>query len=205
MMHLLFYALIFVNGILSMGFQIVAARELAPYFGASIIVWSFLISTFLIAFSAGSFFGGAVSTRPRRVISMAWWSVSALTVLGFAVNALARRPILRTIETGVESIYVGLGVACAALFLVPVLALTSLTPICVEFVSQWKSTERSGRAAGLVYGVSTLGNIVGVMLTALVLVPHFSLSTILYLWTVAASVALGVLCWVLQSSFAGKG
>lgn len=51
------------QGFLSMGFQLVATRVVAPYFGASLIVWAFVISTFLAAFSLGAFLGGLCSQR----------------------------------------------------------------------------------------------------------------------------------------------
>ena len=46
-----------------------------------------------------------------------------------------------------------------------------------------------GKASGLVYGVSTLGNIAGVMLTTFKLIPSFPVSTLLYVW-----LGVAVLC-----------
>jgi len=57
---------IFALGYFSMGFQVVGSRLLAPHFGSSFIVWAFLISTFLAAFSTGSMFGGWVSRLSRN-------------------------------------------------------------------------------------------------------------------------------------------
>jgi hypothetical protein len=57
-----------------------------------------------------------------------------------------------------------------------------------------------GKASGLIYGVSTLGNIAGVMLTAFVLIPHLPVSTLLYLWLVVALVNLTALNLLLRSS-----
>lgn len=45
----------------SMGLQLVTSRVLAPSSGNSIFVWGSLITTFLAAFSTGSFVGAAVS------------------------------------------------------------------------------------------------------------------------------------------------
>src|SRR5881227_2722833 len=61
------FILVFLLGMLSMGLQLVASRVLAPFFGNSIFVWASLITTFLAAFSAGSFIGAAVSRRPVAV------------------------------------------------------------------------------------------------------------------------------------------
>ena len=64
-----FYFVVITLGILSMGFQLLASRLLNPHFGSSIIVWAWLISTFLAAFSTGSMVGGWISNLapgPRR-------------------------------------------------------------------------------------------------------------------------------------------
>jgi hypothetical protein len=55
-----------------------------------------------------------------------------------------------------------------------------------------------GKASGLVYGVSTLGNIAGVMLTTFVLIAHFRVSTLLYLWLVVAILCLASLVRLLR-------
>jgi hypothetical protein len=190
----IFHAVIFTLGILSMGFQIVASRELAPSFGSSIIVWSFLISTFLVAFSVGSFIGGALCED--NVPARKWIVIAAVALAGFSINSLGRHEILGWIEEHIESLYGGIAAACASLFLLPVLGLSALTPLCVQFHGQLSRRHGSGRSAGILYGVSTLGNIVGVMLTALVLVPHLPLSVILVIWTILACLALSVLCWL---------
>ena len=56
-----FYLIVIILGILSMGFQLLGSRLLNPHFGSSIIVWAWLISTFLAAFSLGSMLGGWIS------------------------------------------------------------------------------------------------------------------------------------------------
>ena len=196
----LFYILVFVMGILSMGFQIVASRELAPSFGSSVVVWSFLISTFLIAFSVGSFTGGIVATKSRSQIAVAQWIFGGCAVGGFALNAFFRHRLLGWLEYNVESFNLGLLLSCTILFLAPVLALTAFTPLCVQFHSRAQRDRSSGHAAGVIYGVSTLGNIGGVMIAALFLVPRFSLSTILTLWTFITALVLAALCWLLRSA-----
>src|ERR1700733_13347652 len=62
-MSIILFVLVFCLGMLSMGLQLVASRVLAPFFGSTIFVWATLITTFLAAFSAGSFTGALVSAR----------------------------------------------------------------------------------------------------------------------------------------------
>lgn len=172
------------QGFLSMGFQLLASRILQPWFGSSIIVWAYLISTFLAAFSLGSVVGGLVSKQagPSRVA--AFGVLAALAVIGFGLNAFGGRPLVGVIDRALPTLNWALFVACAVLFLMPVVATSSLPPL---FTARLAATDvPAGMASGLVYGVSTVGNIGGVMLTALLLIPNFRVSHLLTAWLVVA-------------------
>ncbi len=183
-----FYVVVITLGILSMGFQLLASRLLNPHFGSSIIVWAWLISTFLAAFSVGSMLGGWISNlapAPRRRGQL----IGALIAVGtLALVATSGRTLLTTIEVTFTDMSTGLLVSCMGVFFLPVMALSTFGPQCVQFLA-WRGTP-PGKASGIVYGVSTLGNIAGVMLTAFVLIPNFRVSTLLYLWLVVALVGL---------------
>ncbi|MES2697509.1 MAG: hypothetical protein V4773_28845, partial [Verrucomicrobiota bacterium] len=69
-------------------------------------------------------------------------------------------------------------------------------PQCVQFLASRGTPP--GKASGIVYGVSTLGNIAGVMLTAFVLIPNFPVSTLLYIWLGVAVVSLAGLVQLLR-------
>ena len=168
------------QGFLGMGFQLVASRLLAPHFGTTLIVWAFLISTFLAAFSAGAFLGSLISqlqSGPRRAVMTGQAVIGAAS---FAFVAFAGRPLLRVIESSFEDIWAGLAVACGLLFLAPVAALSAILPVLAEvFAGKDRS---AGVASGVVYGVSTVGNIAGVMATAFLLIPNFSTPALLTGW-----------------------
>jgi len=181
-----------------MGFQLLASRLLNPHFGSSIIVWAWLISTFLAAFSAGSMIGGWVSNlapEPRRRGQLLGATVAVVTL---AVAALAGRTLLGWIELAFEPESLALFVACLGIFFLPVTALSTFGPQCVQFLAGRGTPP--GKASGIVYGVSTLGNIGGVMITAFVLIPRFRVSTLLYLWLAVAIVSLAGLLRLLRAS-----
>ena len=194
----LFYALVVLLGILSMGFQLLASRLLNPFFGSSLIVWAWLISTFLAAFSLGSIIGGWISNAPQRQRERSQWIVGTIAVGSLAFTAFFGRAMLGHIEISFAEITTGLLVACLALFFLPVTTLSSFGPQCVQYLASRGTPP--GKASGLIYGVSTLGNIAGVMLTAFVLIPHLPVSTLLYLWLGVSLVNLTALIFLLRSS-----
>lgn len=195
-----FYVVVITLGILSMGFQLLASRLLNPHFGSSIIVWAWLISTFLAAFSLGSIVGGWISNlapEPRRRGQLAG---VVLAVAALALVALFGRDLLGRIEVAFDDVSTALLVSCVGIFFLPVTALSTFGPQCVQFLASRGTPP--GKASGVVYGVSTLGNIAGVMLTAFALIPHFRVSTLLYLWLGVAVVSLAALLRLLRVSSA---
>ena len=193
-----FYLLVVVLGILSMGFQLLASRLLNPHFGSSIIVWAWLISTFLAAFSLGSMLGGWISCQPRSRRSQVQVLAALLGVLTLAFTAFFGRNTLDGIEVAFVEPGTGLLVSCVGLFFIPVTMLSSFGPQCVQYLAARGTTP--GAASGLVYGISTVGNIAGVMVTAFALIPNFRVSTLLYLWLVVAIVSLTGLIALLRTS-----
>ncbi|MGH2937785.1 MAG: fused MFS/spermidine synthase [Solirubrobacterales bacterium] len=82
-------ALVFVVGAASLGVEIAAARLLAPYFGASTIVWANTIGIVLVALSAGYWFGGRVADRnpdPARLGALVLVAAALIAVVPFAAR-----------------------------------------------------------------------------------------------------------------------
>ena len=192
-----FYSVVVTLGILSMGFQLLASRLLNPHFGSSIIVWAWLISTFLAAFSTGSMLGGWISNLAPDRRTRAQWAAAAVAVGSLAVTAFLGRIVLGKIEVAFSEMSTGLLVSCLSLFFLPVTSLSSFGPQCVQYLAARGTPP--GQASGLVYGVSTLGNIAGVMLTTFLLIPNFRVSVLLYGWLAVAAVGLVGLIKLLEA------
>ena len=190
--------LVLVFGVLSMGFQLVASRLLAPYYGSSILVWAWLISVFLLAFSVGSIFGGIITgfsnSRRRAMITL----LMIACVTGFAINVFFARPLLDLLETLFQSDTAGIVLSCFTLFFAPIAALSGLIPECVAVCGRHGLT--AGLAAGVIYGISTIGNIAGVIITAFCLVPRFPVSVILHAWLALSCLSVASLWFVVRST-----
>ncbi len=191
-----FHFFVVVLGILSMGFQLLGSRLLNPHFGSSIIVWAWLISTFLAAFSTGSILGGWISNLPPERRGRTQVAASVVGILALAFTTFLGRTALGWIELQFENISVGLLVSCFGLFFLPVAVFSSFGPQCVQFLAA--RGRAPGSASGLVYGVSTVGNIAGVMITAFLLIPNLAVSTLLQLWLSVALFSSASLLLILR-------
>lgn len=159
----------FFLGAVVMGFEMLGSRYLNPYFGGTILTWAALISTVLAALMAGYFVGGALADRhpsPRVLALLILPAAGYMAALPHVVEPLLLG-ILETVGDGIA----GLLLASSVLALPPLLALGMVSPYAVRLLIV--SAEQAGRTSGLVYAVSTLGSIVGTLVTAFVLVPNF--------------------------------
>jgi hypothetical protein len=141
--------------------------------------------------------GGWISSRPRLQRSRLQAATAGLAVLTLAFTAFFGRTTLDHIELAFIEPGTGLLVSCLGLFFVPVTMLSCFGPQCVQYLAARGSAP--GAASGLIYGISTIGNIAGVMLTAFALIPHFRVSTLLYLWLGVAVLSLAGLIAILRT------
>lgn len=196
-MSAVLFFLVFCLGILSMGLQLVASRVLAPFFGSSILVWAALITTFLAAFSIGSFLGAAISAtqfaRQRKTMAIVM-GIGCATLL---FNSFACYEVCDWVDLRIESLPAKLIATCLLLYFVPITSLSTINPVCVAYYDRREKS--AGRSAGVLTGISTLGNIAGVLGAALLLIPTFGIQTLLQAWWIAAVLLLLSLWFVLFS------
>ncbi len=163
--------LVFVVGTGSLGAEIAAVRLLAPYFGASTIVWANTIGIVLVALSIGYWLGGRLADRHPNMRALCLTALLAALLL--AAVPFVADPLLDVAVDALDQISAGafLGSLVAVLFLVavPVLLLGTVSPWAIRLAVQ--SVEEAGTVAGRLYALSTAGSLVGTLLSALLLIP----------------------------------
>ncbi|HXS32733.1 MAG TPA: fused MFS/spermidine synthase [Solirubrobacterales bacterium] len=168
---LLLLALVFVVGAASLGAEIAAARLLAPYFGASTIVWANTIGVVLVALSVGYWFGGRFADRHPHMRGLCLLVLAAALLI--AAVPFAARPFLGFSVDAFDSVSVGgfAGSLFGVLVLVaaPVTLLGAAAPWAVRLAAPEASN--SGAVVGRLYATSTAGSLIGTMLAALLLIP----------------------------------
>ncbi|HTK04666.1 MAG TPA: fused MFS/spermidine synthase [Candidatus Eisenbacteria bacterium] len=163
----------FVIGIGVMAIEITASRLLAPYFGASMFVWTSLIVTVLVALSVGYFFGGRFASRGAGLEIVGFLSCGAAALLVFGML------VIPSFSTAVSGLLVGLSTASIALFLGS-LVVTMIVFACPVFLmamsgpillKAWSAHGDVGAISGRYFAISTIGSVIGTVAPTLVLVP----------------------------------
>jgi spermidine synthase len=163
--------LVFVVGSSTLGAEIAAARLMAPFFGASTIVWANTIAVVLVALSIGYWFGGRMADRHPHLRGLCLLVLVASVLLGLV--PIVADPFLslsvEAFDTYSIGAFAGSLFGVLALVAVPVLMLGAVSPWAIRL--KLRSVEDSGEVAGRMYAISTVGSLLGTFLSALLLIP----------------------------------
>lgn len=173
-MRFILYCLLFIEGFVLLGFEMLASRYLNPYFGSGIDTWACIISVVLISMMFGYMIGGNLS---KKFTSMSVLSaVTAASGIYMIIVSLLAHTFL---QHAIEEYEYGFPLLFTSAILIqslPVFLMSFWSPYLVRSLT--RNISESGGIAGLVYGISTLGNVVGTLVTAFILIPRFGTSQI---------------------------
>jgi hypothetical protein len=154
-------------GFVTLGFEMVASRILTPLFGSGMYTWATIISIVVAGLMAGYFLGGIVADRQPS------FGVAALIKLIAAVYLLLvwwlALGSLETLTDGIESDITALFVSGFLVCFPPLLVLGMYSPLSVRLLL--KEPEDAGKISGGLFAISSLGNIVGILVTTFWLIP----------------------------------
>ena len=163
--------IVFIVGAATLGAEIAAARLLAPWFGASTIVWANTIAIVLVALAIGYSIGGRVADRNPTTNGLARIILVASILL--AIVPFISGPFLRLAVTAVDDLsagtFLGSLLGVGALIAVPLLLLGMVSPYAVRL--RIAHVEDAGRVAGRLYAIGTVGSLTGTFLASLLLIP----------------------------------
>jgi spermidine synthase len=202
------HVLVFVAGACSLATEMAGARLLAPFFGASNLVWANVIGLILVYLSLGYWLGGRLADRyptPRALGFVVLVAAAAIGLLPFLTEPLfsAAAHAFANVSAGA---FVASFFGTMAMFALPVTALGAVSPWAIRLAI--RDVREAGAVAGRLYALSTVGSIAGTFLPVLVLIPWIGtrrtllLSAILLAlvalpmlprWAVAVPVALTAL------------
>lgn len=181
-------------GFITLGFEMVASRILTPLFGNDIYTWATIISIVVAGLMAGYFLGGIIADRFGSFAVAAIIKFAAAAYL-FLVFALA--------DTGLENLANAISNDTTALFATgvavcfpPLLILGTYSPLSVRLLLRHASD--AGRVSGGLFAISSLGNIVGTIVTTFLFIPSIGTRAITGGFAVflVASALVSIAAWL---------
>ena len=153
------------SGFFIMSLELLSSRVLAPYYGSSIFVWGGILTVFMAALAVGYLVGGRLSTREPRL-----WKLAVLlcTEALLTLPVLASDGLLEYLSLLVPDPRYGSLLGGLLLLGLPTVITGTISTYAIRLLVRGVGT--SGREAGAVYFVSTLGSAAGTILTSFYLV-----------------------------------
>ncbi len=154
--------------------EIVGARLVSPYFGASLYIWTAMIGVILGALSVGFWYGGRLADRyePHRTLTIIITS-SAVSVL---IMAFIQSSVLSYIASQRLDLRLSAILAALLLFSIPSLLIGMVSPHLAKI--RLTSLESSGETMGRLEAAGALGSIAGTFLCGYWLLAYFGARSI---------------------------
>ena len=180
---------LFLEGYASLSVEVIALRRLVPWVGSNVAVTAVVLAVYLAALAGGYSRGGAVAarTRPDRVRLLLGRRLALAAALSaFWLSTLAPQLVF--------------AIGLPALLAVALYSVAGIAPIgwllaeSILFVHRASEPVDPTARAGSVFSVSTVGNVAGSLLTALVFFRYLGTGPTALLVTLALLVAALVAC-----------
>lgn len=173
-------------GALVMVLEVLGSRVIGPFFGVSLFVWTSLITVTMVALAAGYAIGGRLSDRK----SSPDWLYGIILLSGILVILI---PVLKSpvLQMGLPlGLRWGSLVSAFVLFGPSLFLLGCVSPYVVKIAA--REMHNIGRTVGSFYAISTVGSVIGTLLTGFVLIAYLGVNQIFVL-TGSLLIALSVI------------
>ena len=163
------FLLAFIEGGSVMACELLGAKMIAPFFGSSLYVWAAVLGITLLGLMTGYYTGGYLSEKYKREDLVYWILILAgafLAIMPFTSQWIMARNIDMDIRWG--------STISLLIFMFPPLVFMGMTsPIIINMINT--KVDETGKSAGSVYAISTLGGIVATFLVGFYMLPEFGI------------------------------
>jgi spermidine synthase len=164
-----------VCGALIMVVEVLGSRVVGPFFGVSLFVWTSLIAVTLIALAAGYGLGGLLADR-RGTPEYLYAIILVAGLLVLLIPVLKASVLKLSIPLGLR---LGAFTSTTLLFGPSLFLLGCVSPYLVKIAG--REMRNIGRTVGGFYALSTLGSVLGTVLTGFVLIAYLGVDHIFYM------------------------
>lgn len=162
-------------GALVMVLEVLGSRVIGPFFGVSLFVWTSLITVTMVALAAGYVIGGHLSDR-RSSPDWLYGLILASGILVVLIPTLKGPIIQFGLPLGLRW---GSLTSAFMLFGPALLLLGCVSPYVVKIAA--RELHNIGRTVGSFYAISTVGSVIGTLLTGFVLIAYLGVNQIFWL------------------------
>jgi predicted membrane-bound spermidine synthase len=163
------FLLAFIEGASVMACELLGAKMISPFFGSSLYVWAAVLGITLFGLMCGYYTGGYISEKYRRDDLVYWILILAglfLAIMPFTSQWIMTKNIDMDIRWG--------STISLLIFMFPPLLFMGMTsPVIINMINT--KVDETGKSAGSVYAVSTLGGIVATFLVGFYMLPEFGI------------------------------
>jgi predicted membrane-bound spermidine synthase len=184
----------FIEGGAVMAIELAGAKMVAPYYGTSLYVWASVLAVTLGGLTTGYFLGGWATYRyaaTRMLIGV----LLAGTVLIFLMPLLALKIMPATNGLGLR---MGSLVSCTLFMFLPLVCMGMVSPAIIHISNQ--ELKGTGRTAGTIYAISTVGGIFMTLLMGFFLLPDWGIRNSVYLTAILLG-SMAVMLVILSGKF----
>lgn len=193
--RILLFGTVFFTNLLSLACQVLWLRKISFLFGSTALVFSTVVSIFLLGLAGGALWGGRMADRTRRPWRLLGWLQIVLGVwvaMSLPLFQAGRNAFLAVAPASLAPLPSAL-LKIAVVFvcmIAPTLVIGAVFPLAVRLAA--REPGHLGRDLSLIYGLDTLGAAVGALVAGFFLVPQCGLSASTWILGVGA-VDLGLL------------
>lgn len=159
----------FIEGASVMAVELAGAKMIAPFYGTSLYVWASVLAVTLGGLTLGYYFGGWATYRfSSKKLLFGELLLGALFIAAMPYLALKIMPA--TSGLGVRS---GSLVSAISFMLLPLVCMGMVSPTIIQLNN--KELKGTGRTAGNIYAISTVGGIMMTLLMGFYLLPEWGI------------------------------
>ncbi len=163
---------VFTAGMVTLAVELSASRLLGSVFGTSNIVWANVIGLILLYLTVGYFIGGRWADRSPHFHT--FYRIMIWSAFLSALIPLIARPVLigaaQAVAGAQAALALGSFVSILILFSAPVTLLGCVSPFAIRLAIH--DLTDTGRTAGQMYAISTLGSLFGTFLPVVFIIPE---------------------------------
>ena len=155
--------------------EVLGSKVIGPFFGVSLFVWTSLIAVTMIALAAGYAVGGFMADRREHADYL--YGIIAVAGIAVLLIPVIAPPVLKLcMPLGLRA-----GAFCSSclLFGPSLFLMGCISPYVIKIAA--KELHNIGRTVGSFYAISTIGSVLGTVITGFVLIAFLGVKQIFFL------------------------